>query len=561
MRAERSRTENSPENKWYLSRLVPVLSFVTSFLVLIGGASWLSAEPITIDGRSAGLVFLLIMIVCSLLWLLLTQLARLHQSRENLRLTIESTTDIVFLLDSEARYLEVFATSAAKLAAKPELIIGQTTRQVLGDELGGRIETVIADVLKTGRKQSLAYSLELSGETLWFEAVVSKRDSDTVVAMVRDVTREQLLTNELEEQRRFMENILNAISDPIFMKDEEHRWLYGNDAFCTILGKSREEYYGQTDSAFFPEDRANAFYSSDVETFEAMREVEKEESILVFGEVRTILTKKTPFVGRDGRKTLVGIIRDITDRKLMEKQLEEERARQIAASRLASLGEMAGGVAHEINNPLAIISGYAERLGDEIQRQPFEQKRALEIVRRIDMTAMRIASIVKGLRAISRDGAYDPKETVPLETIVSDTLGLCSERFRSQGVSIETKIEPSLVVNCRPVQISQVLLNLLTNAFFAVSKEPQSSIQVDASRAHMDSVEIAVTDSGVGVDPEIRDRIFEPFFTTKPAGVGTGLGLSIAASIIRDHGGELSLDPDTSRTRFVIRLPLSAEAL
>lgn len=375
--------------------------------------------------------------------------------------------------------------------------------------------------------------------------------------MIRDVTRESALQKELEDQRRFMENILNAISDPIFMKDEQHRWLYGNDAFSSMLGLTREQYYGKTDRDFQPKEIAETYFVGDRETFQTMREVEREEEFpaLDGGEPRTILTKKTPFLGLTGEKTLVGIIRDITDRKQMEKQLEHERARQIGASRLASLGEMAGGVAHEINNPLAIISGYAGRLKDILSQEPIAKERALEIVQRIDNTTNRIATIVKGLRAISRDGGFDVKERVSIETIVNDTLGLCSERFRNQGVEITKEIEPELYVYCRPVQISQVLLNLLTNAFFAVSKLSDGKISVHARRLES-QIELTVTDSGRGVDHGIRERIFEPFFTTKPVGVGTGLGLSIAASIVREHEGELLLDPNSKETKFVIRLPV-----
>jgi PAS domain S-box-containing protein len=340
------------------------------------------------------------------------------------------------------------------------------------------------------------------------------------------------------------------------MKDENHKWLYGNDAFSALLGKSRPDYYGKDDLAIFPEKIAKAFFESDDTTFKAKREIETEEDIVEpSGLHRTILTKKTPFTDPNGNLTLVGIIRDITDRKHMERQLQDERARQISASRLASLGEMAGGIAHEINNPLAIISGYTARLTDVLTSEPFARDRAQEIVRRVDATTNRIATIIKGLRAISRDGGFDPKESASVETITNDTLGLCSEKFRNSGVTIETDLEPNLRAYCRQVQISQVLLNLLTNAFFAVYKFPNAKIQVQAKTVG-DCAEISVTDSGPGIEKALRERIFEPFFTTKPVGQGTGLGLSIASSIVREHDGELILDPLSPATRFVIRLPI-----
>lgn len=510
------------------------------------------------------MIVILVCLVLGLIYLLIKQLYRVHQSRENLRLTLSSTTDIVVLLDSKARYVEIFANSEERLITDRDSIIGKTVRSVLGDQIGDQVEKLVEEVLESGEKRSISYSLNIKGENLWFEATLARRDHETVVAMIRDMTIQKSLTQQLEDQRLFMEKIFNTVPDPIFLKDEQHRWLYGNDAFCAALGKSRSEFYGKCDTDFFPPAISEAFFESDRETFSRMVEIEIEERLpstnvvtesgMIIGDERTILTKKAAFIARDGKKTLVGIIRDITDRKMMEKQLEEQRARQISASRMASLGEMAGGVAHEINNPLAIISGYASRLTDVLNQEPIPKARALEIAKRIDTTAIRIATIVKGLRAISRDGGYDAKEVVAVETIVTDTLGLCTERFLSQGVTVETKLEPDLVIQCRPVQIAQVILNLLTNAFHAVSKTPGGSIVVEAAKVG-DDVEIAVIDSGEGVPPAHREKIFEPFFTTKAVGAGTGLGLSIGSSIVREHGGELTLDSTSPQTRFVIHLP------
>lgn len=378
-----------------------------------------------------------------------------------------------------------------------------------------------------------------------------------MVGLNWDVTREAELAVELEAQRHFMENILNAVADPIFVKDEQHRWVYGNHAFSVLLDRIPDEYVGKSDHDLYPKEIADKFWESDRDTFTRMTEIEREERILSpDGTERTILTKKTPFSTPDGRKTLVGIIRDITERKAMEKQIQEERARQVGASRLASLGEMAGGVAHEINNPLAIIAGFSSRLLEMLTHGPFDQARAIDIVHRMESTTMRIATIVKGLRAIARDGSLDKKERIELKTVVEETLDLCAERFRDKGIRLDVRLEDGLWVECRPVQISQILLNLLTNAYYAVAVASNANVALEAKRRPDRFVEITVTDSGPGVDPSIRDRIFEPFFTTKPVGAGTGLGLSIASSMVKEHGGELYLDPNSKATRFVLTLPV-----
>lgn len=548
-------SRRSPNKKWYLKPHVPALGSLVSLAILEAAAWSFSDQFPGLSFELLGIGSVLVLLISGLLWTLLYQLLRLHESRENLRLTLESSNDIVFILDPKGLYLEVFTATDEILAVSPLRIRGQSVREVLGHDLGERVERVISEVLATGEKQTVEYSVPIHGKTRSFEAAISKRDVSSVVAAIRDRTREMNLARELEQQRVFTESILNSISDPIFIKDDQHRWVYGNDAFSALLGKPRGEYYGKTDDEFYPAEIAKPFVEADVKTFNQMKEFEQEESFInVKGQRRVLLTKKTPFVDLSGKKNLIGVIRDITERKDMERQIADERARQVAAARLASLGEMAGGVAHEINNPLAIISGYASRLTDVISAEPIDRTRALEISDRIDKTISRIASIIKGLRSIARDGSSDAKEILPVAAIVSETLGMCSERFRNQGVRVETRLETDLFVRVRSVQISQVLLNLLTNAFYAASNSEEARIGVQTSRVE-DHVEIVVSDSGSGVPEEIRERIFEPFFTTKPVGLGTGLGLSIAASIVREHDGELLLDTESLRTRFIIRLP------
>lgn len=161
-------------------------------------------------------------------------------------------------------------------------------------------------------------------------------------------------------------------------------------------------------------------------------------------------------------------------------------------------------------------------------------------------------------------------EDLLVDHLVDETLALCLEAMKTTGVKLETDFaalrsvgENSSVprVRGRRVQLSQVLLNLISNAFFAVSSREGGHIKI-AARSFMDDrigapfVEISVEDNGPGVPKGIRERIFEPFFTTKPVGQGTGLGLSIAASVMREHGGALMLDENVeSKTRFVVRLP------
>ena len=257
---------------------------------------------------------------------------------------------------------------------------------------------------------------------------------------------------------------------------------------------------------------------------------------------------------------ICSVIRDITTRKELEAQLEASRMQLVSSARLSALGMMAGGLAHEINNPLGIIHGYASNLLEmardgQISVPVLESSSAY-----IKETAERIGSIIKSLRHIAREGDGDPILPSSMHDLIERVLELWRERFRMHSVElICAPIDPQLQVPCREVQIAQVVMNLLQNAFDAVAESRgEKWVEVEVSTRNK-SVVVSVTDSGPGVPPAIRTRIMEPFFTTKPVGKGTGLGLSLSRSIAAGHGGELTLGERNGHTRFSLTLPLLKE--
>ncbi len=239
------------------------------------------------------------------------------------------------------------------------------------------------------------------------------------------------------------------------------------------------------------------------------------------------------------------------------RELEGSRLRATESARLASLGEMASGIAHEINNPLAIIKASAEQLLVNSQNQEISSSVVQKAAQRINGVADRIAKIIMGLRTFAREGKADPFELASIEAVVTETLEFCMSRFKSNGIEVIVHpLAPELVVHGRGVQMSQVLLNLLNNAHDALrSSEVQAPRIEILGRKVGDLVEVHIVDNGVGIPQEIRTRIMQPFFTTKEVGKGTGLGLSISRSIMEDHRGELLLAKDPLPTRFIMRFP------
>lgn len=220
---------------------------------------------------------------------------------------------------------------------------------------------------------------------------------------------------------------------------------------------------------------------------------------------------------------------------------------------MSALGEMASGIAHEINNPLAVIMSRAGLLLDQAENRELDIDKVRHAAKVIESTCQRIAKTVRALRTFARDDEYEPLEIVKVQAVIDDTLDLCREKFKT-GVELEVvPVDPSFMIKCHPVQISQVLLNLLSNAYDAALESANPWVKVECISTESE-IEFSVSDSGKGIPQEFRARVLEPFFTTKPLGKGTGLGLSICQRIIQAHGGEIELSPKDSPTRISFSL-------
>ncbi|MBC7465083.1 MAG: GHKL domain-containing protein [Bdellovibrio sp.] len=237
-----------------------------------------------------------------------------------------------------------------------------------------------------------------------------------------------------------------------------------------------------------------------------------------------------------------------------DKILEQQQA-LINSSKMSALGEMAAGVAHEINTPLSTIQMRTTQMIEVLQDSAEVDKQAfIKSLEKIDLTTIRIAKIIKGLLTFSRDGQKDDQELVSIEKIVDETFDLCKERFKNSDVQLNFIKDNDAFLLCHPTAISQVLLNFLNNSFDAVQDLENKWIRVQLELLEKHVV-ISITDSGHGIPFEIQEKIQQPFFTTKEVGKGTGLGLSISRGIIASHGGAMGLDNSSPYTRFVITFP------
>jgi C4-dicarboxylate-specific signal transduction histidine kinase len=267
---------------------------------------------------------------------------------------------------------------------------------------------------------------------------------------------------------------------------------------------------------------------------------------------------------RDDEENVIGrilVLKDISELKKKEDVINKQREQMIGSARLASLGEMAGGIAHEINNPLAAISATMKVVKKIFSRDEVDKEMIAECVEDIETTVQRIHKIVTGLRTISRSKSGDTLERTSAKDLLNDVLGLCSEKFKNSSVDLQIIDEIDLKnvkILCNRIPLSQVIINLLNNSFDAISGKEKKWIKINFS-IDDEILFIKIIDCGNGIDEEKEYKIFQPFFTTKEIGKGTGVGLSLSKSLIEKQSGKLYIDHGSPNTCFVIEIPQREE--
>lgn len=255
---------------------------------------------------------------------------------------------------------------------------------------------------------------------------------------------------------------------------------------------------------------------------------------------------------------MLKILRQLAESKIASLRLAEEQKEMLIQknhlARITMLGELSAGVAHEINNPLAIISIMSEKIISDLADDGTYEKFKSDfdvISNSID----RIVKIISGLKAYARGGSSERHELVTVKKIFEDTVILMQAKFKQNGVRLETFLaDDSLTLRCAPVQIVQVLTNLLSNSVDAVSGLPEPYVKMICYLLP-EGIRFEVIDSGPRIPDEIVDKLMNPFFTTKDPGKGTGLGLSLSHTIAEQHKGKLYLDRLRSETCFILELP------
>lgn len=354
-------------------------------------------------------------------------------------------------------------------------------------------------------------------------------------------------------------SLFEASQDAIFITDQEGAYQDANPAATRLVGYSLVELRNMTvdDLAIsadraFPAARARLWAEGGAVEM-ALRGKE--------GPPISVELVISPIAGNGTRKRILGIARDITERKQAEEEKLNMEAHLRQSQKLESIGTLASGVAHEINNPLMGMLNYAELVKDSVT-----DPKTLQYLGEIDMEGRRIATIVANLLSFARQDKQT-HSLARLSDIIERSLSLIRSLFKKDQIAVVADVSDDLpLLKCRSQQIQQVIINLMTNARDALN-ERYSGYDEDKiillgvesfDREGSPWVRVTVEDHGIGIPEEIKRRIFDPFFTSKRGDRGTRLGLSISYGIVREHGGRMSVESiEGEYTRFHIDLPSS----
>ena len=348
-------------------------------------------------------------------------------------------------------------------------------------------------------------------------------------------------THEIERAKHYIESLLENANDVIYTLDHDQQFTYVNGK-VEAWGYHKEDLIGRPYLALLSKRYRGRHLRETLDM--AKKQMYEIEVVSKTGDIRFALVSISPLYNDEGVYSgVLGIARDITDRKMLEQQVRN-------AERLASIGKLAAGVAHEINNPLGGILNCLYN----IRKGTLTASRAQEYMHLMEDGLYRVQKIVRQLLDFSQQ--HEPElKSVDVNVIMDRVLALTDYALLAKQVMLTREYAPVLPkVMVDPHMMEQVFMNLVLNAVQATAKGGMITIR---TREQAGQCEIDVEDTGCGIVPEVRPHIFDPFFTTKRTGEGTGLGLSVSLGIIERHGGEMKVETQVDKgTTFTVRLPV-----
>jgi two-component system NtrC family sensor kinase len=499
----------------------------------------------------------------------------LRESEEKFRIIASSAHDSIIMMDNRGK-----ATFCNKAAEKifgytEEEILGRDIHQLLAPkEYNNAFRQNFPRFRETGKGNAVGKTLELEairkgGHKFPIEISVSSiklHGKWQAIGIIRDISERK----QKEEKIAHLVNQYTAMIDTVpaimYIKGIDHQYVEVNRAFCKFAGKRRNDIIGKTDYDLFPADGAERYHQSDMIVMDEDTAVSNREEKVIDpdGNPTWLTVTRVPIHDSQGLVAgVAGLIQDVTEHHLSREQL-------IQTDKLAAIGTLAAGVAHEINNPMGFINSnlntmekYLKRIrtyidGIEGQNED-DRQRINEIATDFGDAigeslegANRVKKIVADLKSFSRvDRAQE--EYANINEGLESTLNIVWNELKYK-CKVEKDFGELPEIYCIPNQINQVFMNLLMNAGQAIKESGVISIKTWADEKN---IYVSIKDTGFGISDENLKKVFEPFFTTKEVGKGTGLGLSLVYDIIRKHGGNIDVNSEVGvGTEFMVSLPL-----
>ncbi|SNQ62585.1 PAS domain-containing hybrid sensor histidine kinase/response regulator [Candidatus Methanoperedens nitratireducens] len=480
----------------------------------------------------------------------------LQQSEEKYRTLIENIQDGVFLIqDGKIEFAnEAFARMCGYTV---EEVIGKDFRELVAPE---DLEMVVNRYFRRQAGEDVLREYEFHGikkdgtrTTVNINVgLITYRGKVASIGTVKDITERRRAIEQIQEQAA----LLDKAHDAIIVRDMEHRITYWNQGAQRLYGWTADEAIGKNANELLYKEEPPSLIEARKNVID--RDEWNGELSQITKEGREIIVESRWTLVRDSNgnsKSILIINTDITEKKILEAQF-------LRAQRLESIGALAGGIAHDLNNVLAPITLSLQSLKEKLTDD--ESRRLLGILER---NAKRGAYLIKQILLSSR-GVEGERKNIQVADLISDAENFAKETFPS-SIEIRTDVSGDIWnIIGDAVQLQQVLMNLCVNARYAMSDGgilrisaenlfiDESFIRVNAEAKIGPYIIISVSDTGTGIPPEIMNRIFEPFFTTKKPGKGTGLGLSTSLAIVKSHGGFITVHSEAGKgTIFKVYLP------
>ena len=478
------------------------------------------------------------------------------KSEQRYQSLVEHLPQRIFIKDRNSVYISCNANYARDLGIAPEQIVGKDDFAFYPPELSEAYRADDQDVMATGKTKDIEERYQVAHEDRWIHTIKVPFHDERgrivgVLGIFEDITERKRAEEALWVKDRALESSINAVA----LAGLDEKLTYVNPAFLKMWGyRDRREVEGRS---------AIDFWTSPDEAAQVMAALQKTGGGWS-GEMKAANKDGGAFYVElaacmildvnGGPTGLFAAFQDITERKRAEEEKAALEAQIRHNQKMESIGTLASGVAHEINNPITAILNFAEL----IQMRTKEDERLADYAGRIISETNRVAQIVKNLLAFARQ-EKESHSPARMADIVNDTLSLIAAVFRKDQIIVEVDMPEDLPkIKCRSQQIQQVLMNLFTNARDALNErypefDDDKVLKITCTPFEREGEKwfrTTVENHGKAIPPEVMDRIFDPFFTTKPRDVGTGLGLSISFGIVREHKGELSVESDENSTRF-----------